>query len=590
MRNFKTSQLNLLLIILLVVSTLISVLCGITFYKGGAKLSMPQVDSQDDSWILVDELNGNRAIDLPCDVDAAKNSVVTITRRVPTDIDNNYVLFFKSNYQAVEVKINGDIVYSYGVDEKKPFGKSPVSVYNMVSIDKGYEGGNIEVSFMSGYKSYSGNIDSMYFGNRGDVLFDFVKKNAATFMAAVALVFMNIILVVVILVMGKYTKENMSMVYLLIFSLLSTAFCLCDNQLIQLFFSNMYFMSILSAMLLMIIPIAYLMYIRCFQDKKKVIRYIDYGIILYFISFVSASVFQFLGLIDYVMYLSFAKILLVAGLTILTVILALAITIYGKKSLLDNVIANVVVLVFLLASFVVSLVPAVKQYSSLILLLGVFVYVVSLVIVTERHILRIVEKKKKLTTKEIGNQKELALNQINPNFIFGAMNLVLGYIKTDNKDSAVALFDLSKYMRYNFNSLLHKEEVVSFSEELEHVKSYLDIQRRRYKDLSISYEIKVTDFKVPAFTIEPLVENAVKHGLGSRKYKGSVAVKSYERNDGYAISIIDNGVGFDIESVKSNSEKGITNVTRKLEELCQAEVNIVSKTGKGTVITIVFPK
>ena len=107
--------------------------------------------------------------------------------------------------------------------------------------------------------------------------------------------------------------------------------------------------------------------------------------------------------------------------------------------------------------------------------------------------------------------------------------------------------------------------------------------------MNYKVECKVKDFQIPRNSIEPLVENAVKHGIAGKEDKGNVVLRTYMRADGYGIQIIDDGIGFDKKLLKGENPTSVLSIISVLEHVCKAKVEIISHEGKGTVITIILP-
>jgi sensor histidine kinase YesM len=135
--------------------------------------------------------------------------------------------------------------------------------------------------------------------------------------------------------------------------------------------------------------------------------------------------------------------------------------------------------------------------------------------------------------------------------------------------------------------------MIAFEKELSFVKTYLDIEKVRFDDeLEINFDIGVTDFKLPVLTIQPIVENAVKHGTSKKKGVAQLFISTVENDDCYMICIRDTGVGFDTEAYNDDGHKhvGINNVKERLKNLCDGTLTIESEVGVGTCATIRIPK
>ena len=108
----------------------------------------------------------------------------------------------------------------------------------------------------------------------------------------------------------------------------------------------------------------------------------------------------------------------------------------------------------------------------------------------------------------------------------------------------------------------------------------------------ITYDIGVSNFKLPVLTVQPIVENAVKHGTSKKEGVSELYITTRETNDFYEIEIRDTGVGFDTSITPDDGRKhvGIINVRQRLETLCNGTLTIESAVGVGTTSTIKIPK
>lgn len=132
---------------------------------------------------------------------------------------------------------------------------------------------------------------------------------------------------------------------------------------------------------------------------------------------------------------------------------------------------------------------------------------------------------------------------------------------------------------------------IPFPEELSHIRCYLQIEQIRFGDhLHIEYDIQATDFHVPCLSVQPLVENAVKHGIGKKEDGGTVLLRTEETDAGYIITVQDDGMGFDVSAPKPEKSLGLRNIEARLKQLCNAKLQIRSEVGVGTTAVITIPK
>ena len=203
------------------------------------------------------------------------------------------------------------------------------------------------------------------------------------------------------------------------------------------------------------------------------------------------------------------------------------------------------------------------------------------------------------TQKSIRNMEDmqqmqisLMLSQIQPHFLYNCLNTI-GYLcEKDPPLAKQSLDDFSNYLRGNLDSL-KLTRPVPLEKELEHVRVYLSLEKMRFDDsLNIVYDIETTAFLIPSLTIQPLVENAVKYGLGKKVGGGTVTIHIFEDDQSFIITIEDDGVGYDPYQGADGkrSHIGIMNVRSRLDAMVNGTLEIESEKGKGTKATIKIPK
>ena len=141
-------------------------------------------------------------------------------------------------------------------------------------------------------------------------------------------------------------------------------------------------------------------------------------------------------------------------------------------------------------------------------------------------------------------------------------------------------------------STLTASKLIPFEDELRHIKTFLSLEKTRFNNrLNIVYELGPTDFDLPPLSIQPLVENAVKHGILKKVEGGTVILKTSETPNDYVIEVIDDGVGFAMEGVDfdHNEHLGLKNIAYRISR-SGGKLNIESKPGQGCKATVTFKK
>ena len=186
----------------------------------------------------------------------------------------------------------------------------------------------------------------------------------------------------------------------------------------------------------------------------------------------------------------------------------------------------------------------------------------------------------------------LVLSQIQPHFLFNSMAVVMDLCDTDPKEAKAALQELSDYLHFKITAMSNSY-VVDFAEDLEFLQNYLKLEKRRYGSrLRVEYDIQTTDFKLPLLTLQPLVENAIRHGISKRPEGGTVRVTSRHVGNRYSILVEDNGVGFDTSRAYDDSREhvGLASVRTRLNALCDGMLVVRSTPNIGTTVEIIIQK
>lgn len=199
---------------------------------------------------------------------------------------------------------------------------------------------------------------------------------------------------------------------------------------------------------------------------------------------------------------------------------------------------------------------------------------------------------------EEGLEKEFQYfySQISPHFLYNTLNSIIGLSYKDSQKSREALNNLSVYLRGKLD-IHRKQGFVSLESELELVTAYLEIEKLRYgKRLEVSYNVEEElKAKIPPLTLQPIVENSIKHGIASLN-NGKIEITTKKEKDRFvSITIKDNGKGMTDgqveELLKGNGEGiGFKNVMERIKILKGASLTLNSKVGEGTEIKIIIPE
>ena len=206
-------------------------------------------------------------------------------------------------------------------------------------------------------------------------------------------------------------------------------------------------------------------------------------------------------------------------------------------------------------------------------------------------------KAKELETEKTALNAQLAesristmMSQIRPHFIYNTLGSIEQLCEIEPKKAGELVHNFAKYLRGNFGELDNPKPIL-LSQEMEHVRHYISIENVRFPDMTFSFELRSNDFHIPALTIQPIVENAIKHGLMKLPRGGTIHVVSYETDTHYCVRVEDDGVGFDTrELLDDRKHVGIRNIRERLAAMVGGKLEIESTVGAGTKVLITIPK
>ena len=206
-------------------------------------------------------------------------------------------------------------------------------------------------------------------------------------------------------------------------------------------------------------------------------------------------------------------------------------------------------------------------------------------------------KAKELETEKIMLNAQLAesristmMSQIRPHFIYNTLGSIEQLCEVDPKKAGELVHDFAKYLRGNFGELDNPKPIL-MSQEMEHVHHYISIENVRFPDMTFTFEMNSDDFKIPALTVQPIVENAIKHGLMRLQSGGTIRVVSFETETDYCVTVEDDGVGFDTNVLLDERKHvGLRNIRERLKTMVNGTLEIKSVVNVGTKVLIKIPK
>jgi len=521
-----------------------------------------------------------KPVKFPCRIPSGKHAGYQFISEFDADPDKNMVLALYRDGQALSVQVNGQRVFTsedtqgIGSYELIFLGRMSGSVrieidlYNQVPIVFG-QMAQIELSEADdAFRS----IDKRIIGEAGLSLFMFLT-------GLISLLFSKIFY--------KTAEESYSMNYIGWFMLLLAGWCLLRTHPFHLVGSSG-FLYLLENLLLMLLPqflikaSGLLSYPDMLRREYQVFYFIYQ---LYFILAVGLVILQRVPLAAAAAW----SILYLCVFFIYIVVFGFfetRITLFFDRDrviLYSSLIKNLKTVIALYGCVLAFNLSSSETYY--LLLVAAYYAVASFA----AELLNQVKTLGRLKDEFDQSQVSLLLSQIKPHFLYNTLNSIRTLIRIQPEKADQLIYHFSRFLKANMNAI--DEIMVPFSREFEHIQFYVNIEQTCFPKLKADYQIETQNFSVPSLTIQPLIENAIKHGVLKRVEGGTVRLRTYEDADAWYVEIDDDGIGFSPEHLQSKGGGiGLRNIERRLKYYCRATLYIQSALGQGTFIRVTIPK
>ena len=197
-----------------------------------------------------------------------------------------------------------------------------------------------------------------------------------------------------------------------------------------------------------------------------------------------------------------------------------------------------------------------------------------------------------LKTQLEHEQTDMLLSQIRSHFFYHTLNALQALIVLRPEEAYKMAGDFARYLRFSLDAATAAGGMGTFREELRAVRAYADINQAQLGDrLTMVYHVPPeADFPLPVLTIQPVVENAILHGIRPKVGGGTVTVSLEEGEDGWRVTVADAGLGFDPAAAAEEGSIGLDNVRRRLRRFPGCGIEIRSAPGRGTRVVMTYPK
>lgn len=554
---------------------------------------------QENGYTCVEDYHCQEITDDNAPIGVRKEYTFTLDNNIATDT----TLAFYTVHQYVEVWLGEEKVFSIMPSKDNHMIKTVGSNWTMIPVYREDAGKLVRIEITPAYKSFRDRQVDFLIGSELAIYQDRLFKDLAQLILGIMAVFIGVVFVCVAAYNLNKKKREKSLFALGFFSVMMGFWRLTDTRFTPFLLKDkpllLFYISITMLMLGMI-PVMKWMEGYLTKKSRMILNYYCIG---------AASlclvqlILQFSGILDIREYLYVTHVVIGVG-----VFLAIGVVIYERirypqktKIPLGNKISFICLAGILadVTAFYIKGNSSGLMYSLFAFLLYVVFMGISTINNYSEKELQLAEKERQIAEKDrklAENERKLTdrriasmMSQIRSHFIFNVLAAISTYCKIDPKKADNALVRFSRYLRKNIK-IIEEEGLIDFDMELEQLEDYIALEQLRFEDrIQFEKQIETSSFEIPPLTIQPLVENAIKHGLIEPGKSGTICLHT-KRKTGYVeITVTDNGIGFVPEECEKEESVGIRNVRYRLQHMVGGKLTIDSVPGEGTKVTITIP-
>lgn len=553
----------------------------------------------EDGWVQVIE-DEEIPLGHPSEFESILSSdTLVLTNEIP-ELTSDQVLFFYSKDLEVRVYIKEELYYSFEMEEGFTFLKTPGNTWNKIEIPMEMSGETIRVEFTSQFANrYIGTITKLYLIQECETSTVLMEADGFRILMSFLILAMTISAYLdAIIWKRKQIKEYFVVLGTFCFSV--TLWLFAMSGLWNLMWERPIVSYLISMLMASIIPITVYELVKVVYREEGKLPH-TFGVVVwgnFFLQFLLQFVFG-ISLLD---LLPLTYIVYTAGsIGVLYQVIRHILQYtkrrkYGRRNGKDNqvnfaLLSMLIIFVGALVEIaVLCVLPERTELIGVASVTGVCIYLMVNQLALTRYEAHTDMENLLLEENYARLQEHVPMQQIKAHYFFNTLNTISALCKQDaaEADRAIKLF--AAYMR-GYMHLINEQKCIPFEKEMELVKSSLEIELLRFP-ASFSYELilEYQDFSIPPLSLQPIVENALLHGLRKTSRYGELRIISRKVQNAVEIRVLDNGAGFDTSILKDSESVGVKNLTRRLEVMANGRVHITSTLGAGTEVVIVIPE
>lgn len=435
-------------------------------------------------------------------------------------------------------------------------------------------------------------LEQMYAGSRYALLQRSLKENAGRISSSLAVIVVGIIMEIfalAFLIFHRPIKGFLSCGLVLIFGGLC---CFIDYEYMTLLFPGGDLVGTLDYVCQMLLCCTVYLYLKCYIQNPKRQLYSEVVFCIWIIPMAIYFIMRGWGVIvekdTNAIYAVFAVIILVIQVWLLL----LDYRENRDRRSIETFYSGIFLTFFIIVEAIHYIVN--KKYMTWFFEIGLTLFsilqLLFLIYHARESIIRV--QKARIMEKELLESRINQMTmQIRPHFIYNVLLTIAALCERSPKRASEATLDFAEYLRGNLDSMT-RTELIPFIKELEHLEKFFSLEELRFMGkINLDYHLDEVDFMLPQLSLEPFVENSIKYGVGKTEDILQVQISTKRMEKEIWICIQDNGPGFIVGEKKEDgrSHVGVENTRKRLKIMCGGDVEIESKLGVGTTVTIKIP-
>lgn len=523
---------------------------------------------------------------------------IELSLHLPSEEEGLTHIMFSHSQAWAQAWLDEELIYSfYPLDDDDQIEKKPASVFHLIELPNDWGGKMLSIKIVSTLAVTATNYPTIYLGDRGSLIMEaflFAFPNA---MACAIIALFAVALFVVSIVTFSHVEFLKQIRRFSVMLLNICVWVFLESRIRQFLFANYQLSLDITYITYFLVPVSVSNFFQTYElfQKERIFHILNWAAKVQFIIYGIASLFGVRPV----------KILfLMQGVSLLLLLELFIVICRAMKS--HNLSSDLKILCRSLSWLGLGGVAELARFllvsriqSGLFLLAGLFAFSFQYVCLSVNHLMEVsiadAREREALQHALDDEKNRMMMAQMNPHFLYNALTSIQTIVKIDPDYAYNLIYDFSTHLRGTIKSV-SSSEPIPFQQELANVNAYLNIERMRFGPrLKVDLDIQCDTFSVVPLTIQPLVENASKHGIFPRgEQGGTITIRSYEESDSYVIQVLDDGVGFDVDRVLHPTEQrdsvGIASLNYRLKKMMGADVRFESKPGEGTTVTVWIPK